>query len=155
MCVRVPIFYLRARGRAFVEVERKRNKFFKIIHYQHISMANVIKLKKGLTINLAGRAAAEVTDAKASKVYGLVPDAFCGVKPKVVVHEGDVVKAGDALFVDKLHPEVVFASPVSGTVKAVERGDRRKVLSIQVEADAEQQFVDFGKQVKGVDAVNE
>jgi len=108
-------------------------------------MANVIKLKKGLTINLAGKAAAEVHSAKASKVYGLVPDAFVGVKPKVVVKEGDQVKAGDALFVNKLHPEVKFVSPVSGTVKAVVRGERRKVLSIQVEADATQTYVDFGK----------
>ena len=110
-------------------------------------MANVIKLCKGLGINLKGKAAAEVIAAKPSKVYGLVPDAFYGVKPKVVVKEGETVKAGDALFVDKLHPEVKFASPVSGKVTLVERGERRKVLSIQVEADAEQQYADFGKGV--------
>src|SRR5574344_1324003 len=108
-------------------------------------MANVIKLCKGLDINLSGKAAAEVVAAKSSKVYGLVPDAFCGLKPKVVVKEGDVVKAGDALFVDKLYPEVKFASPVSGKVSLVERGERRKVLSIQVEADTEQKYVEFSK----------
>ena len=107
-------------------------------------MANVIKLCKGLDINLKGKAAAEVIAAKPSKVYGLVPDAFYGVKPKIVVKEGETVKAGDALFVDKLHPEVKFASPVSGKVTLVERGERRKVLSIQVEADATQQYADFG-----------
>lgn len=110
-------------------------------------MANVIKLCKGLEINLSGKAAAEVTAAKTSKVYGLVPDAFVGVKPKVVVKEGDIVKAGDALFVDKLHPEVKFASPVSGKVSLVERGDFRKVLSIQVEPDAKQVYAEFGKGV--------
>ncbi len=110
-------------------------------------MANVIKLCKGLEINLSGKAAAEVTAAKASKVYGLVPDAFVGVKPKVVVKEGDIVKAGDALFVDKQHPEVKFASPVSGKVSLVERGDFRKVLSIQVEPDAKQVYAKFGKGV--------
>jgi len=107
-------------------------------------MANVIKLKKGLDINLKGKAAAEVSQAPASKVYGLIPDAFWGMKPKVVVKEGDAVKAGDALFVNKLHPEMKFVSPVAGTVKLVERGDRRKVLSVQVEAGA-QQYVEFGK----------
>lgn len=109
-------------------------------------MANVIKLKKGLTINLAGKAISEVSQSKPGTVFGLVPDSFVGVKPKVVVKEGDMVKAGDALFVDKLHPEVKFTSPVSGTVKAVERGERRKVLSIQVEADGTQTYADFGKQ---------
>lgn len=108
-------------------------------------MANVIKLKKGLTVNLVGKPSAEITTPKASKVYGLVPDAFVGVKPKVVVKEGETVKAGDALFVDKLHPEVKFTSPVSGKVSAVVRGDRRKVLSIQVEADEKQVCKDFGK----------
>ena len=106
-------------------------------------MANVIKLRKGLDITLAGKAAQEVKALGASKGYGLVPDAFYGVKPKVVVREGDVVKAGDALFVDKLHPEVNFVSPVSGKVSLVERGERRKVLSIQVEADSQQQYKAF------------
>ena len=107
-------------------------------------MANVIKLKRGLTVNLAGKPSSEVTEPKASKVYGIVPDAFAGVKPKVVVKEGETVLAGDALYVDKLHPEVKFTSPVSGKVVAVQRGDRRKVLSIQVEADQQQKAKDFG-----------
>ena len=54
-------------------------------------MANVIKLKRGLTVNLAGKPSSEVTEPKASKVYGIVPDAFVGVKPKVVVKEGETV----------------------------------------------------------------
>ena len=82
---------------------------------------------------------------KSNGHYALVPDDFEGVVPKVVVREGDVVRAGDALFVNKLYPEVRFASPVSGKVTAVERGERRKVLCVKVEADAEQQYVDFGK----------
>ena len=108
-------------------------------------MANVIKITKGLNINLKGKAAAQVSAAPASKVYGLVPDAFWGMKPKVVVKEGDEVKAGDALSVNKMHPEVKRASPVAGVVKLVERGDRRKVLSVQVEAATQQAYVDFGK----------
>lgn len=115
-------------------------------------MANVIKITKGLNINLKGKAAAQVSAVPASKVYGLVPDAFWGMKPKVVVKEGDDVKAGDALFVNKLHPEVKFVSPVAGKVLLVERGDRRKVLSVQVEAAAQQAYVDFGK--KNVNTLN-
>ena len=95
-------------------------------------MAKVIKLRKGLDINLKGKATKETATVKCPSEYALVPDDFHGVKPKVVVKEGDAVKAGDALFVDKLHPEVKFVSPVSGTVSLVERGDRRKLLSIRV-----------------------
>ena len=108
-------------------------------------MTKIIKLHRGLTINLKGVARKEKTGMKTGSVYALQPDDFEGVKPKVVVKEGDKVKAGDALFVNKAYPEVKFASPVSGTVKLIERGERRKVLSVQVEADKEQQYVDFGK----------
>ena len=108
-------------------------------------MANVIKLRKGLDINLKGKAAEEIANVKATGLYGLVPDDYVGVKPKVVVKEGDNVKAGGVLFVDKKHPEVKFVSPVAGKVTAVERGERRKVLSVQVTAAAQQEFEDFGK----------
>ena len=108
-------------------------------------MANVIKLHKGLDINLKGRAAEQKIQLKSNGKYALMPDDFEGVTPKVVVKEGDKVQAGDALFVNKQYPEVKFASPVSGTVSAVVRGERRKVLCVKVDADAQQSYVDFGK----------
>ena len=108
-------------------------------------MANVIKLCKGLDIHLQGQAQEKKIQLKSNGRYALVPDDFEGVTPKVVVKEGDTVKAGEALFVNKQFPGVKFASPVSGTVVAVERGERRKVLCVKVEADAQQSFVDFGK----------
>ena len=106
-------------------------------------MAKVIKLRKGLDVKLKGIASLETATVSCPGEYALVPDDFVGVKPKVVVKEGDSVKAGDALFVDKLHPEVKFVSPVSGTVSLVERGDRRKLLSIRVKADKEQVAREF------------
>ena len=108
-------------------------------------MANVIKLRKGLDINLKGKAAASNRiSVKPSGEYALVPEDFPGVMPKVVVKEGDHVKAGDALFVNKKFPEVGFASPVSGTVTAVVRGERRKLLCVKVKPDDKQEFRDFG-----------
>ena len=112
-------------------------------------MANVIKLHKGLDINLKGRAAEQKIQLKSNGKYALVPDDFEGVTPKVVVKEGDKVQAGDALFVNKQYPEVKFASPVSGTVREVVRGERRKVLCVKVDADAQQEFTDFGKREVG------
>ncbi len=115
-------------------------------------MANVIKLRKGLDINLKGKAAKQKFSVKAAAQYALVPDDFVGMTPKVVVREGDKVKTGDALFVNKKQTDVKFASPVSGVVQAVVRGDRRKVLRVVVEADKDQQYVDFGqKQVASLD----
>lgn len=116
-------------------------------------MANVIKLRKGLDINLKGAACKKTISKLKSVDYALVPDGFCGVTPKVVVHEGDKVKAGEALFVSKKNPEVKFSSPVSGIVESILRGERRKVLYVKVKADEEQQFVDFGnKDVDSADA---
>ena len=107
--------------------------------------ANIVKLRKGLNIHLQGKAEEKLIQLKSNGHYALVPDDFEGVTPKVLVREGDKVKAGDALFVNKQYPEVKFASPVSGTVREVVRGERRKVLCIKVDADAQQEFVDFGK----------
>ena len=85
--------------------------------------------------------------------YTLCPDDFTGVSPKVVVKEQEYVMAGGPLFIDKNHPEVKFVSPVSGVVTSVERGARRKVMSITVEAAAEQDFEEFGrKEVASMDA---
>ncbi|MBQ6658841.1 MAG: Na(+)-translocating NADH-quinone reductase subunit A [Prevotella sp.] len=107
-------------------------------------MANVIKLRKGLDIHLIGKPTKEKIPVKASGEIALTPDSFVGITPKIVVKEGDHVKAGDALFVNKNYPEVKFASPVSGKVTAVIRGERRKLLCVKVLRDDAQQFVDFG-----------
>ena len=108
-------------------------------------MASVIKLSKGLDMNLKGKAVKEKTNIVRGSELALTPDAFVGMTPKVVVKEGDMVKAGDALVVNKQYPDVKFASPVSGQVSAVIRGERRKVLCVKVKADQEQQYVDYGK----------
>ena len=106
-------------------------------------MTKVIKLRKGLDVNLKGKPADEIAQVKCPGEYALQPDDFTGLKPKVVVKEGDKVLAGDALFVDKLHPEVKFTSPVSGVVSLVERGDRRKLLSVRVKCDEKQEAREF------------
>jgi len=108
-------------------------------------MTNVIKLRKGLDIRLTGAAARELRPLASPDEVALVPDGFTGMTPKVVVREGDTVKAGDALFVNKAFPEVRFASPVSGQVTAVVRGERRKVLCVKVRPDATQVYASFGK----------
>ncbi len=108
-------------------------------------MASVIKLRKGLDINLKGKAATEFLSVKEPGFYALIPDDFHGVTPKVVVKEQEYVMAGGPLFIDKNHPEVKFVSPVSGVVTSVERGARRKVMSITVQAAEEQDYEEFGK----------
>ena len=98
-------------------------------------MHRVVKISKGLNINLKGAPAKEFTSVETPKFYALMPADFTRVTPKVVVKPEDAVKAGDPLFVDKANPELQFVSPVSGKVVAVNRGERRRVLSVVVESD--------------------
>ena len=106
-------------------------------------MSKIIKLRKGLDIKLRGKAETRLSETARADVYALVPSDFEGVTPKMLVKEGDTVKAGTPLFFSKNDQRVLFASPVSGTVKAVNRGEKRRILSVTVTADAEQSFETF------------
>ena len=85
-------------------------------------MSQVIKLKKGLDIRLQGEARRELTRLPLVHAYALKPDDFKGVIPKMLVRVDDVVKAGTPLFYDKYRPQVLFTSPVSGKVTAINAG---------------------------------
>ncbi|WP_372773556.1 Na(+)-translocating NADH-quinone reductase subunit A [Mangrovibacterium sp.] len=108
-------------------------------------MSKHFKLKRGLDIRLKGAAEAILENAPAPATVALKPIDFPGLTPKLSVKADAQVKAGDALFFDKYNPEILFTSPVSGTVKAVVRGERRKILEVVVEADAKNEFATFTK----------
>jgi Na+-transporting NADH:ubiquinone oxidoreductase subunit A len=78
-----------------------------------------------------------------SEFYAVKPTDFKGIRPKLVVNIGDKVKAGSPLFYDKFQPEVMFTSPVSGEVTAINRGERRVILEVVVRADAKIEYKDF------------
>ena len=106
-------------------------------------MSQVIKLKKGLDIRLQGEARRELTRLPLVHAYALKPDDFKGVIPKMLVRVDDVVKAGTPLFYDKYRPQVLFTSPVSGKVTAINRGDKRKILDVVIAPTAEQVYEPF------------
>ena len=95
-----------------------------------------IKLSKGFDINLAGKAVSTVVDLSIANEYAVKPADFVGFqKPKLLVKEGDRVKAGQALYYDKSLDSVKFAAPVSGEVVAIKRGEKRRLLEIVIKAD--------------------
>lgn len=106
-------------------------------------MSKIIKLRKGLDINLQGKAAESLVEVPMAGEYAVSPLDFEGVIPKLLVKAGDKVKAGTPLFFDKKDSRVLFTSPVSGTVSAVNRGEKRKVLNVTVAADATQEYETF------------
>lgn len=101
------------------------------------------KLKKGVNLSLEGAVSGTSTTQVSAKRYAVVPDDFTGIIPRLEVKEGDKVLAGDALYHDKNHPQIKISSPVSGTIEAIERGERRKILSIVILPDSENQFKVF------------
>lgn len=109
-------------------------------------MSQDIRIKKGLNIKLVGDAKQTTTSVAQSKVYAVQPADFHGITPKILAKEGTKVKAGEALFYSKTDERILFPSPVSGTVTEIDRGARRRVLAIKIEADAKQSHKNFGKQ---------
>ncbi len=108
-------------------------------------MSKDISIRKGLDIKLVGEADLTTKDLPASRVYALRPDDFHGVTPKLIAKQGSTVKAGSPLFFSKGNDKVKFPSPVSGEVIEVKRGEKRKILEIKIQADAEQVYEDYGK----------
>ncbi|MDR1584484.1 MAG: Na(+)-translocating NADH-quinone reductase subunit A [Prevotellaceae bacterium] len=99
-------------------------------------MSKIIKFRKGLNIKLKGSAEKVLSTASASSTYAVRPADFHGLTPRLCVKQGDEVKAGTPVFFDKYKPEIRFMSPVSGTVEAINRGERRKLLEVIIKSDA-------------------
>ena len=107
-----------------------------------------IKLKRGLDIPFEGPAVEQLGSVRRPEVFHIVPDHFAGITPKLDVKVGDRVKAGSPLFHDKAFEQMQFTSPVSGTVQEIVRGERRKIMSIDILADAELKYEDFFEESK-------
>ena len=107
-------------------------------------MSKTIKLCKGLDIKLQGAAEKKTTILGLASTYAVSPLDFEGIVPKMLVKVGDAVKAGTPLFFNKNNASVVFTSPVSGTVAAVVRGEKRRILAVEIAADSTIAYEEFG-----------
>lgn len=104
-------------------------------------MSKTVKLKKGLDIRLVGEAEKVATEFALPKSISIKPADFHGMTPKLAVKEGHEVKAGEVLFYNKYQESVKVVSPVSGTVTGIIRGEKRRILEVQVQADGKQDFL--------------
>lgn len=96
-----------------------------------------LKLKKGLDLKIAGGVSDTAISDIDVRLFAVIPDDFPGFKPKVDVKEGDTVIAGAPIMHDKNNEDVKLVAPVAGIVKAVVRGERRKVERIEIEANGD------------------
>ena len=116
-------------------------------------MSNNIDLKKGLDIPILGAAAQKTAKVTVPGTVAVKPTDFRGLKPRLLVREGDKVLAGSPVLADKESPDILFTSPVSGTVTEIVRGEKRKLLEVRIKADATQEYLEFAVgQVANLDA---
>lgn len=96
----------------------------------------MIKTSKGLDIPITGAPTQQISSGKTIKTIALLGSDYVGMKPTMLVHEGDKVSKGQPLFEDKKTPGVIFTSPVSGIVREINRGEKRVFQSLVIEITA-------------------
>lgn len=104
----------------------------------------MITISKGVRLPIEGEPRQEIQDGAPVSQVALVADDYYGMKPTMVVVEGDTVKKGDVLFTDKKTDGVVYTSPAAGKVVAINRGAKRAFQSVVIEK-AGDDFVQFEK----------
>ncbi len=112
-------------------------------------MSTDIRIKKGLSIKLKGVATLQLSASVRSKIFALDPPDFHGMTPKMEVKVGEKVKVGDVVFHEKSNDQIKFVSPVSGEIKEIQRGAKRRILSVKIAADDKDSFKDFGSKTPG------
>jgi len=100
--------------------------------------SDMIKIKRGLDIPLAGAPSGELDTAVTTRAAALLGADYHGMKPTMAVQVGDVVKRGDLLFTDKKCEGVRYTSPAGGRVSAINRGAKRAFQSVVVEIDGDE-----------------
>lgn len=108
-------------------------------------MSKDIRIKKGLNIKLVGEAEKTTENAIISNTHTIRPEDFHSITPKLVAKEGTKVKAGDTLFYNKENEAMKFVSPVSGEITEIQRGPKRRIDGIKINADKTQVYTEHGK----------
>lgn len=105
----------------------------------------MIKIKKGLDLPLEGQPEQTISAGATVKTVAILGEDYVGMKPTMHVQEGDTVKKGQLIFEDKKTPGVKYTAPAAGTIKAINRGNKRKLLSVVVEVAEQEEAVSFNK----------
>jgi len=103
-------------------------------------MADSIKIRKGLNIPLKGEADMQLVALPLSERYAVKPTDYTGVTPKLLVKEGDNIRAGAPVFFSKDDERLKFVSPISGVVEKIVRGEKRKILEVVIKTDTELKY---------------
>lgn len=97
----------------------------------------VFELKEGLDLPITGSPVQDIKNGPDVTHVALVGDDYVGMRPTMLVDEGDKVKLGQPVFADKKTEGVIYTAPGAGTVISVNRGDKRKFLSVEIELEGD------------------
>lgn len=103
------------------------------------------KIKKGFDIALAGRPDVDIVNVKPSATVAVYPLEFKGLRQRLKIAEGDIVKRGSELMEDKGNVAFKLRAPAAGKVISVIRGARRFVEKIVIEVDNRGEAEEFKK----------
>lgn len=102
-----------------------------------------IKLKRGLDLKIAGGVSTlDISDVAVARC-AIYPDDFPGFQPRPAIKEGELLAVGDAVAFDKRHQQVQLVSPIAGRLKAIVRGERRKIIRFEIEAEGDSIYRKF------------
>ncbi|ARD23656.1 MULTISPECIES: Na(+)-translocating NADH-quinone reductase subunit A [Shewanella] len=102
------------------------------------SSNQVITIKRGLDVPIAGEPQQVIESIKATSRVAILGEEYVGLKPTMLVEEGDMVKKGQVLFEDKKTPGVKFTAPASGEVISINRGEKRVLLSVVIRCEGDE-----------------
>ena len=103
-------------------------------------MSKTVNLRKGLDIRLIGAAEESTREVSLSEMVSVKPSDFHSLTPKMLVKEGDTVLAGTIIFQNKYNESVKFASPVSGKIEQIVRGEKRRIMEVLISTTKNQKF---------------
>lgn len=115
----------------------------------------MIKISKGLDLPITGAPVQKIFSGPMIKTVAVTGQDYVGMKPTLLVNVGDKVKKGQALFEDKKTPGVIFTAPAAGTVKEINRGEKRAFISLVINIESDEQVTFQNYKSKGVDVTAE
>jgi Na+-transporting NADH:ubiquinone oxidoreductase subunit A len=109
----------------------------------------MIKIRRGLELPISGAPRQAISDGNRVRTVAILGPDYPGMKPTMAVQEGDQVKKGQLLFTDKKCEGVSYTAPAGGVIKAVHRGPKRVLLSVEIELADNEQAISFGAHDRG------
>jgi len=109
----------------------------------------MIEVKKGLDLPITGAPEQRIEDAQPVRHVAILGTDYVGMKPTMKVQEGDKVKLGQLLFTDKKIDGVRFTAPAGGEVVAINRGEKRRLLSVVIKVDENEEAITFASHDRG------